>query len=99
MPDKTNSVGQARGKRIVDTAKTKLRAFLVGVEVFSQGSSWNAMDSLTELALLADTAGLEVVGSIYQKVVTTVPQTLHRTWQGSGDHRQAYRNTVRCGCF
>ncbi len=74
MPDKTNSDGQARGKRMVNTAKTKLRAFLVGVEVFSEGSSWNAMDSLTELALLADTAGLEVVGSIYQKLSRPYPK-------------------------
>src|ERR671933_401784 len=71
-PSKSN--GQARGRRLVETAPVKPRAFLVGVEVFSEHSPWNAEDSLEELALLADTAGLEVVGSTYQKLSRPYPK-------------------------
>jgi GTP-binding protein HflX len=59
---------------MVETAKVRLRAFLVGVEVFSEHSAWNAVDSLAELARLADTAGLEVVGNIYQKLSRPYPK-------------------------
>lgn len=47
---------------------------LVGAEVASIRSRWHAEDSLRELALLADTAGLEVVGSIYQNLATPFPK-------------------------
>lgn len=47
---------------------------LVGAEVSSFHSPWSAEDSLRELALLADTAGLEVVGSIYQKLDQPFPK-------------------------
>ncbi len=70
----TRSNGQPRGRHPVDTAPAKARAFLVGVEVHSEHTLWNAEDSLDELALLADTAGLEVVGSIYQKLSHPYPK-------------------------
>ncbi|MCL4530438.1 MAG: GTPase HflX [Chloroflexi bacterium] len=44
------------------------RAFLVGVEIHQQKNNLSLEDSLTELALLADTAGLEVVGELTQKL-------------------------------
>ena len=44
------------------------RAFLVGVELFHQKSFLPLEDSLAELALLADTSGLEVVGELTQKL-------------------------------
>lgn len=47
---------------------------LVGAEVFSAHSPWSVEDSLQELALLADTAGLEVVGSISQKIDHPYPK-------------------------
>jgi GTP-binding protein HflX len=59
---------------MISTAPEKPRAFLVGVEVFNEHSPWNAKDSLQELALLADTAGLEVVGSTYQKLSRPYPK-------------------------
>lgn len=37
-------------------------------------SRWSAEDSLRELALLADTAGLEVVGSIFQRLAEPFPK-------------------------
>ena len=50
------------------TLPPRERAFLVGVEIFQQKQLLPLEDSLTELALLADTAGLEVVGELTQKL-------------------------------
>ena len=44
------------------------RAFLVGVDLYQQKSFLSLADSLTELALLSDTSGLEVVGELTQKL-------------------------------
>ena len=44
------------------------RAFLVGVELYKQKSFLSLEDSLTELALLSDTSGLDVVGELTQKL-------------------------------
>jgi GTPase len=44
------------------------RAFLVGVELYGQKPLLSLSDSLTELALLSDTSGLEVVGELTQKL-------------------------------
>jgi GTPase len=44
------------------------RAFLVGVELFHQKALMPLEDSLTELALLSDTSGLEVAGELTQKL-------------------------------
>jgi GTPase len=52
------------------------RAFLVGVEIRGQRALMGVEDSLSELALLADTAGLQVVGQTYQKVARPDPNTL-----------------------
>ncbi len=50
------------------TRPPRERAFLVGVEIYQQKSILSLADSLTELGLLADTAGLEVVGELTQKL-------------------------------
>ncbi len=44
------------------------RAFLVGVELYQQKAILSLEDSLTELALLSDTSGLEVAGELTQKL-------------------------------
>ena len=44
------------------------RAFLVGVDLYQQKSFLPLEDSLSELALLSDTSGLEVVGELTQKL-------------------------------
>src|SRR5512134_954186 len=44
------------------------RAFLVGVDLYQQKSFLPLEDSLTELALLSDTSGLEVAGELTQKL-------------------------------
>jgi GTP-binding protein HflX len=56
------------------------RAFLVGVEVYGSRPLLGVQDSLAELAQLADTAGLQVVGETYQKV--SKPDS--HTFVGSG---------------
>ncbi|RLD05306.1 MAG: GTPase HflX [Chloroflexi bacterium] len=44
------------------------RTFLVGVEIFGEEGLLSLDDSLDELALLAETAGLDVVGELTQKL-------------------------------
>ncbi len=56
------------------TEAPRKRALLVGAEIASVPNGWSAEDSLEELALLADTAGLEVVGSLYQKLTHPFPK-------------------------
>jgi len=50
------------------TAPPRERAFLVGVELRSEPSLLSLEDSLDELALLADTAGLDVIGEATQRL-------------------------------
>jgi GTPase len=50
------------------TTRPRERAFLVGVEIFGQNELLSLNDSLLELELLAETAGLEVVGQATQKL-------------------------------
>jgi GTP-binding protein HflX len=64
----------AKGKQLYETEAPRKRAFLVGAEVATNSNPWPARDSLAELALLADTAGLEVVGSMYQKLSHPFPK-------------------------
>jgi GTPase len=44
------------------------RAFLVGVDLYQQKTLLPLEDSLAELALLADTSGLDVIGELTQKL-------------------------------
>ncbi|MEW6241721.1 MAG: GTPase HflX [Chloroflexota bacterium] len=57
------------------TRPPRERAFLVGVEIHGQTGILTLSDSLTELALLADTAGLEVVGELTQNLSRPNPET------------------------
>ncbi|HET9906744.1 MAG TPA: GTPase HflX [Anaerolineales bacterium] len=50
------------------TVAPRERAFLVGVDLYQQKNFLSLGDSLTELALLADTSGLDVVGELTQKL-------------------------------
>jgi len=62
-------------KNPTPTTPPRERAFLVGVEVHGQGHLLTLEDSLTELSLLCDTAGLEVVGELTQKMDRPNPET------------------------
>ena len=57
------------------TIRPRERAFLVGVELRKEDDLLSLEDSLTELALLADTAGLDVVGEAAQKLASPNPKT------------------------
>ncbi|MGW8250905.1 MAG: HflX-like GTP-binding protein, partial [Anaerolineales bacterium] len=50
------------------TLRPRERAFMVGVEIYGQDDLLSLDDSLTELGLLADTAGLNVVGEATQRL-------------------------------
>jgi GTPase len=56
-------------KKITEqTQSPRERAFLVGVDIQKQKKVLSMEDSLAELALLADTAGLDVTGELTQKL-------------------------------
>ena len=57
------------------TRPPRERAFLVGIELRSEPSLLTLEDSLNELTLLADTAGLDVIGEAYQKLDSPNPNT------------------------
>jgi len=56
------------------------KAFLVGLELIGESVILPLQESLDELALLADTAGLEVVGTLTQRLNAINPHT----YMGSG---------------
>jgi len=62
------------------TITPRERAFLVGVELTSRNHLLSLNDSLAELALLADTAGIDIVGQTSQRL--RVPHS--RTFIGPG---------------
>ncbi len=61
--------------RAQSTTPPEERAFLVGLELSGQPHLLGIEDSLEELALLADTAGLTVVGETYQRLPRPDPAT------------------------
>ena len=52
------------------------RGYLVGIAVQQERALFSVEDSLRELALLASTAGLDVVGQTYQRVRKINAKTL-----------------------
>ena len=58
------------------TSRQRERALLVGVDIYNQEKLLSLEDSLTELSLLAQTAGLDIAGQAYQKLDRPNPQTL-----------------------
>jgi len=57
------------------TERPRERAFLVGIQIRDQDNLLSLDDSLAELGLLADTAGLDVVGQATQRLDHPNPQT------------------------
>ncbi|MBK5107213.1 MAG: GTPase HflX [Anaerolineales bacterium] len=62
-------------KSVQNTNQSKNRAFLVGVDLRREEDFLSVDDSLSELALLSETAGLEVVGMITQRLDAPNPKT------------------------
>lgn len=63
-------------KKPINTTPPLERAFMVGVEIRGQENLLSLSDSLAELELLADTAGLEVIGETSQHIDQPNPATL-----------------------
>ena len=61
---------------MISTQMKKESAFLVGVDFNQNQNMLSVEDSLEELTLLANTAGLKVIGSDYQKLSRPNPSTL-----------------------
>ncbi|MDW7753647.1 MAG: GTPase HflX [Brevefilum sp.] len=61
--------------KLIDTTAPQEKALLIGVSLFSDENLLPLEDSLEELSLLADTAGVEVVGNITQNLSTPNPKT------------------------
>ncbi|MEN8172522.1 MAG: GTPase HflX, partial [Chloroflexota bacterium] len=62
-------------KTILKTRQPRERAFMIGVELRDQNNLLSVHDSLEELNLLAETAGLDVVGWETQKLDHPNPKT------------------------
>lgn len=61
--------------KLIETAAPQEKALLVGVSLFSEKNLLPLEDSLRELELLADTAGVEVEGTVTQNLDTPNPKT------------------------
>ncbi len=58
-----------------DISQRSARGYLIGVALQQASSPFSFEESLTELALLADTAGIDVVGQTYQRAKQINPKT------------------------
>ena len=78
--ENTHSPGELGGrpiaKAVVSTGPPTERALLVGAEVKGRGGLWSLEESLEELALLARTAGADVVSAINQRLDRSTPYYL-----------------------
>lgn len=61
--------------KLISTEKLTQKALLVGVNLTFQDDLLPLEDSLQELALLAETAGIEVIGQVTQSLRTPNPKT------------------------
>ncbi|MDY6867941.1 MAG: GTPase HflX [Chloroflexota bacterium] len=61
--------------QLINTERPQEKALLVGVSLFNRDELLSLEDSLEELSLLADTAGVEVVGQVTQNLNSPNPKT------------------------
>ncbi len=59
----------------LNTIKPRERAFLVGVDLQQEEDLLSIDDSVEELALLAESAGLDIVGRVTQRLKAPNPKT------------------------
>ncbi len=81
-------------KDTVITKMAKERAILVGVDIYNEKSHLSFEESLEELVLLADTAGLEIVGEITQ----SLSRPHADTYIGSGKVEELKTLANELGC-
>jgi GTP-binding protein HflX len=79
-PEPKASEESAEIPRRLKSAEIPRRAVLVGIKIKGGSSAWTLQDSLDELGQLASTAGLQVVGTTWQRLSHPDPAT----WIGSG---------------
>lgn len=72
-PELPEQVVQRDETGLVRTEAPTERVYLVGVDRHEPDAIWDVADSMDELALLADTAGMDVVGSTIQRLRTPTP--------------------------
>ncbi|MFC2024768.1 GTPase HflX [Chloroflexota bacterium] len=77
------------------TQKLRERAVLVSVAIKGQPPGWSAEDSLAELAQLAATAGVDVVGSLIQHLAT--PSKTHYIGKGKLEELLAEKGNLDYG--
>ena len=75
------------------THRPRERAMLVGAEIFGQDNLLSLDESLDELEMLADTAGLDVVGAATQRLKSPNP----KTYIGSGKVEEIQALTEETG--
>jgi GTP-binding protein HflX len=78
---------------LMSTQPTEERAILVGVELSGYPSLLSLEDSLTELALLAKTASVTVIGTVTQRLETPNPAT----FIGSGKLEELHSYVLETG--
>ena len=61
--------------KLLETENPQEKAILVGVDLYKDNTLLSLEDSLEELTLLADTAGVEVVGTVTQNLDSPNPKT------------------------
>jgi GTP-binding protein HflX len=79
---------------MIETEMPTEQALLVGAQLKGQQEGWYIEDSLVELAQLAQTAGLEVVGQTWQRLERFNPATLI----GSGKVEEVLELRSDLGC-
>lgn len=79
---------------LINTKSKTERAFLIGVELANSNNLLSIEDSIEELELLSQTAGLEVVGSEIQKLATPNPATF--IGKGKVQEIKAVADSLHC---
>jgi GTPase len=73
--DEGESIKRMSKTQLIKTERSQEKALLVGVSLFNQDELLPLEDSLEELSLLADTAGVAVVGEVTQNLDSPNPKT------------------------
>ncbi len=89
----------SRNTQPLPTQAPTERAFVVGAELksYAKRGGFNIEDSLEELATLASTAGLDVLGGTYQRLENINPETL--IGSGKVEELQGYRDELNVDVF
>lgn len=89
----------SRNTQPLPTQAPTERAFVVGAELKTNArrGGFNIEDSLEELAALANTAGLDVLGGTYQRLENINPETL--IGSGKVEELQGYRDELNVDVF